>query len=382
MSFKHTKFDDSETMRSFAKVGVEKGLVTPETSSVVKTASSKISATGDLVQDVMILCASLRKAGMEKHAEDLENNFLLYKKSESLYETFKETGEDLVDMAHPEGSHKLQDLEHTVLTITDRHQKIKDIVNKKPTGKLDGSLKRLAAKNNSNKNKLNIIKSSFKVSLAQITEATARQQVAQDFINSAIRAAESASSLGTKNFKVSFLLGNPLNNVNESIAAMKRINIDTFGTAEARSIEGMLWTAVTKSGSVDAEASTIDKFIKLVTDAKNNIFHAGRVAGEIESEWYTRLIQNKIDAQDPAKQLKASFERQKSELNGLLQQAKQLQVKSKPQSKKYIDEEVSTLTYVISTINIDGTQEELNSLKDEVNEHKSFLKNFKQSHTI
>lgn len=241
MSFKHTKFDDSESMRSFAKVGVEKGLVTPETSSVVKTASSKISATGDLVQDVMILCASLRKAGMEKHAEDLENNFLLYKKSESLYETFKETGEDLVDMAHPEGSHKLQDLEHTVLTITDRHKKIKDIVNKKPTGKLDDSLKRLAAKNNSNKNKLNIIKNSFKMSFAQESDSD-RQMAAKNELAQAAGYLKTALDLFQKHVlkaEGSSFVPDPRNNWTQSLGMLQYCiqNIESVGFKDLEKIE-------------------------------------------------------------------------------------------------------------------------------------------------
>jgi hypothetical protein len=58
-----------------------------------------------------------------------------------LYETTKEKGEDLVDAAHPKGSHKLEgvDGDATVETILDQHSKIVDIINKKPTGKLASS---------------------------------------------------------------------------------------------------------------------------------------------------------------------------------------------------------------------------------------------------
>jgi hypothetical protein len=157
MSFRHTKFDDSEVMRSFARVGVQKGLVEADKQDIVKQASKKISATKNVQENILLLCASLRESGFTKHAEDLESNFLAYKQAQSLYETFKEKGEDLIDMAHPDGSHKLEGLDHKVLTVVDRHNEIKEKVNKKPTGKLASKLSEMIKKNANNKNILKVI---------------------------------------------------------------------------------------------------------------------------------------------------------------------------------------------------------------------------------
>lgn len=137
MSFKHNKFEDSEIMRSLEKVAVQKGLVKSEPAKEMrKEASNNLSATGNLTQDIVKLCSGLRASGFIAQANEIEKNFIMFKQAETLYQTSKETGKDLVDAAHPDGSHQLKDLKHKVLTITDRHEVLLDKVNKKPTGKL------------------------------------------------------------------------------------------------------------------------------------------------------------------------------------------------------------------------------------------------------
>jgi uncharacterized protein YukE len=138
MTFKHTKFQDSQIMRSLEKVAVEKGLVKPEESvkSIHKTASNNLAPSGNLTEDIIKLCAGLRADGFGKYAEEIESKFIMFKQADTLYQTSKETGEDLVDAAHPEGSHKLEGLDHKVLTIVDRKKEIEKIVNKQPIGKL------------------------------------------------------------------------------------------------------------------------------------------------------------------------------------------------------------------------------------------------------
>lgn len=140
MSFKHLKFEDSVTMRSLEKLAVSKGLVKPET--VVKTASKvekkDFRPTNDFTLNILKLCEGLRASGFDKQASELESKFLLFKKEASdIYNTSKEVGEDLVDAAHPKGSHSLEGVEGdaVVETIVDQKKKIEDIVNKKPTGK-------------------------------------------------------------------------------------------------------------------------------------------------------------------------------------------------------------------------------------------------------
>jgi len=144
MSFKQTKHWDSEVMRSLEKVAYEKGLVKPEPlqkqASVTKKAD--ITPTPDLMQNIIKLCSGLRSEGLEKEAVEIETNFLNYKYAQTLYETSKEKGEDLVNAAHPQGSHKLEGLdseEAVVEDIVDRHNKMKTVVDKKPTGKYASS---------------------------------------------------------------------------------------------------------------------------------------------------------------------------------------------------------------------------------------------------
>jgi len=138
MSWKHAKFDDSAVFRSLEKIAQQKGIV--KNSEIVKTAekSSDLKPSGNLTDNVMKLCAGLRSQGLENRAAELESKFINYKRAETLYETSKEEGEDLVDAAHPKGSHKLEgvDGDATIETIIDQHLKLVDIVNKKPTGKL------------------------------------------------------------------------------------------------------------------------------------------------------------------------------------------------------------------------------------------------------
>lgn len=139
MSWKHTKLEDSATFRSLERVAQQKNLIKADP-AVVKTASKglDLSPSNNLSNNIIKLCSGLRARGMEKIAEELESKFINYKRAESLYETSKETGDDLIDSAHPDGSHKLEDVDGdaTVETILDQHKKHLEVINKKPTGKL------------------------------------------------------------------------------------------------------------------------------------------------------------------------------------------------------------------------------------------------------
>jgi hypothetical protein len=173
MSWKHAKFEDSTVFRSLEKIAQEKGLV--KNTEVVKTAAKTLDLTpsSNLTDNIIKLCAGLRAQGMSKFAEDLELKFINYKKAQTLYETFKETGEDLVDQAHPKGSHKLEgvDGDATVETIVDRHLKMLDVVNKTPKGKLA-----------SNHQIINAVK----MALGQVVDSEANQ-TAKDAYSEAIK---------------------------------------------------------------------------------------------------------------------------------------------------------------------------------------------------
>lgn len=166
MSFKHGKFEDSATMRSYIRTASNKGWI--ESESLKKTASAEddFSISENLTENVIKLCSGLRKSGMIKQAEELENKFFIYKKAEALYDVSGETGDDLVDAAHPNGSHKLENVdgpESVVETILEQHKKNLEVVNKKPTGKLA-----------SNKD----ILSAVKIALAQDVTYVMKQQYA------------------------------------------------------------------------------------------------------------------------------------------------------------------------------------------------------------
>jgi len=144
MTFKHVKFEDSATMRSLIKVAYAKGLIKDDPTLIKNSSLEKkadYSPSFNLMENIIKLCAGLREQGMEKYANDLESKFMEYKKANSLYETSKETGEDIVDQAHPQGSHKVSDVDGDAIveTILDQHLKIVNVVNKKPTGKLSSN---------------------------------------------------------------------------------------------------------------------------------------------------------------------------------------------------------------------------------------------------
>lgn len=144
MTFKHIKFEDSPVMRSLEKLAHSKGLVKDE--PVVKTASATKNSkptSNSLVENILYLCSQLRSSGLESEASELELNLMTYKQANTLYETSSEKGEDLVDRAHPKGSHKLEGVEGGDLalieTIVDQQMKNLKMVEKKPTGKLSNA---------------------------------------------------------------------------------------------------------------------------------------------------------------------------------------------------------------------------------------------------
>lgn len=139
MTFKHGKFEDSVTMRSLVKVAEQKGCIKPELIQKQASVEFDLSPSASLTENVLKLCAGLRQSGMSKQADEVENNFFNYKRADGLYDISGEEGKDLVDAAHPDGSHKMENLEGDAVieTIVDQHLKDMEVVDKKPTAKLD-----------------------------------------------------------------------------------------------------------------------------------------------------------------------------------------------------------------------------------------------------
>lgn len=143
MHYKTTSLTDSTVGRAFLKLATDKGLITiPEAPTTsVKEAFQQLDAQRPdehLDSNVLKLCAGLRAQGLNSYAENLENKFMQYKQANAFYDVSGETGDDVVNQAHPEGSHAMKDMEGdaTIETILDRAKKIQQVISKMPTGKL------------------------------------------------------------------------------------------------------------------------------------------------------------------------------------------------------------------------------------------------------
>jgi hypothetical protein len=138
MTFKHD-FSSSEMMRQFEKIALKKGLIQPEVIQKIASKQIDYSPSSNLTENVVKLCQGLRSQNMVKIAEELEHKFLNYKQAQAMYDTHNEKGEDVINEAHPKGSHKLDgvDSEEAVIEdILDQHIKTLKAVTKMPTGKL------------------------------------------------------------------------------------------------------------------------------------------------------------------------------------------------------------------------------------------------------
>ena len=144
MTYKHTDLQHSLIGRSLIKLATEKGMIIPEKTNnftTVAEASKKVEAlkpTDDFSSNLLKLCSGLRAQGFDKYASEIEVKFLQFKQANALYDVSKETGEDVVNQAHPEGSHDLKGVEGdaTIETILERSKKIQKAILKEPTGKL------------------------------------------------------------------------------------------------------------------------------------------------------------------------------------------------------------------------------------------------------
>lgn len=142
MTFKHVKFEDSVTMRSLERVAREKGWINNTPLSKVASFDNKdLSVSINLTENIIKLCNGLREYGLELYANEVEQKFIDYKKAQTLYETSKENGNNLIDAAHPKGSHKLDNIDgdSIIETIVDQHLAHIKVIEKKPTGKLTSS---------------------------------------------------------------------------------------------------------------------------------------------------------------------------------------------------------------------------------------------------
>lgn len=139
MTIKLDRFSDdylsSPVMREFIRLTGYKN----EQPSIQKTAQSIKTEPSTFAESLLILCSELRSSGFTSYASEIEQRFLLLKQAEAhLYNTHDETGDDLVEFAHPGGGNK--DLDKgwdelgEVETILEKHKKMLEVVNKEPAG--------------------------------------------------------------------------------------------------------------------------------------------------------------------------------------------------------------------------------------------------------
>ncbi len=102
-------------------------------------ADDMVKETG-VDEKILSLCSRLRQEGFNKQADGIESKFLIYKSAAvHLYNTHDETGEDVINFAHPDGDNAICDAGMglgDVETILSRHKKMVDVVTKEPKGKL------------------------------------------------------------------------------------------------------------------------------------------------------------------------------------------------------------------------------------------------------
>lgn len=223
MTFKHTKFEDSVVMRSLEKIAQDKKMFISD--PLIKSASHKkadLIPSKNFTENIVKLCQGLRLNGLNSYASEIEDKFFAFKQAQTLYETSPETGEDLIDAAHPKGSHHLEDVpadEAVFETILDQHLKNLKMIEKKPTGKLSTAkdlifaVKKVFGQNN-NLNESNVYLSKVKSDLNQAQAIAKKNQSSSMIIDRQFgMAIEYASTLNYEN----------LNNLKDKINKIKTL---------------------------------------------------------------------------------------------------------------------------------------------------------------
>lgn len=195
MTYKRTTFDQSPTMLSLEKIAAEKGWLKHD-EPIKKEAATKESSF--LIDNLFVLCEKLRANGFHSYAKDLEGKFLLMKiAANKSYEINNETGKDVIENAHQDGSIKLDKKwsdDGIVETILDQHKKVLDVVKKMPKGKLSNknivnAVKIVLAENETKQellHKLEIELMSFKKFLGEVWDIIASPEANLDLHVSSI----------------------------------------------------------------------------------------------------------------------------------------------------------------------------------------------------
>jgi hypothetical protein len=138
MTYKNIKFSESDVMKEFEKIALDKKIIQPK----IKKKASKIEISANLDVNICNLINKLSESGNFSLAEEVRSNFLEYKKAQvedaknelKMKKLASEVTNDMkrfYDSAHPEGSVKVDDdSESVVEDLYDSHDAIMKIVNK------------------------------------------------------------------------------------------------------------------------------------------------------------------------------------------------------------------------------------------------------------
>lgn len=138
MTYKNIKFSESDVMKEFEKIALDKKIIQPK----IKKKASKIEISANLDVNICNLINKLSESGNFSLAEEVRSNFLEYKKAQvedaknelKMKKLASEVTNDMkrfYDSAHPEGSVKMDDdSESVVEDLYDSHDAIMKIVNK------------------------------------------------------------------------------------------------------------------------------------------------------------------------------------------------------------------------------------------------------------
>lgn len=108
---RHIKLPKSSVKDSFKEIALEKKWINPE--QIEKKASiNDLSLTDSLDANISKLIIGLKDSNLDKFAEEIRYHFLNYKKAENdLYNVTKNEYSKYINLAHPKGSHKMENME-------------------------------------------------------------------------------------------------------------------------------------------------------------------------------------------------------------------------------------------------------------------------------
>jgi hypothetical protein len=312
MTFKHTKHWDSELSRSLEKVAISKGLIKPEpaikkSAAVIKQADTTPSS--NLMENIFKLCAGMRSNGLIKEAVEVETNYLNYKSAQTLYEAFKETGDDVIQQAHPDGSHKMEDIdsdEATFEDILDQHVKILQVMDKKPSGKLSSAAQVLRA--------VKMVLADDPTMGSVSAQLGAKMDEIRRFMVNIRTYANKLTFDGTSNSSIDNIIElshNPsidyLDKMKDGINFLKRrMNPGSFDQYMSMRFGGLSkddWSVV--SGSLDTALADVEDAIALRTQY-NELKNKGEVSG-IQSD-NKPVVPNTITPSEPSQNLIQRYE--------------------------------------------------------------------------